>query len=321
MSVRAFLGDAALKAATLDRVRNRWEARQIMPLIYLKWSPEHGLASLTGTIAETADPQAFAPRTGIPLELALLCETLINAGITFVDDADAPLGVALEGDDRIWSFGTEWLEALDVEDDLSRAVPRFLPVFLTGIFSDDIPLVQHASREVRETAGDIVRLWERELRDEAVSRQEWRSVRARALSASEACTDPEGYPFAELVESLPWPLPGLAPEFPAICHSFLHGLLQALASEFLSGQDRAIWAEAARGARTLARARGEERFVGVSDEVILTHLPDVERAMFAITQPAVISRMTAAKNSARPHMTRMLRQQMDRILALLRSDS
>lgn len=292
-----------------------------MPLIYMKWSPDRGFASLTGTIGETGDPEAFTGRTGIPLELALLCETLINAGISFVDDPEAPFGTTLSGDDRILAFGIEWLEALDVAHELSSVVSRFLPVFLSGMMSDDIPLVQHVSPEVRAAADDIVALWTRELQGEAVSRQEWRAVRAGALCASEASSEPAAYPFAELVESLPWSISGFAPEFPAICHSFLHGLLQALAAELLSPQDRAIWAKAANGARTLARARGEQRFAGASDEAILSHLPDVERAMFENSQPAVMSRMSAAKNSARRLMTRMLRQQMDQILGLLRSDS
>ena len=321
MSLRAFLGDPALKAATLRRVRERWEARQIMPLIYLKWSADNGFASLTGTIAETRDPKTFVARTGITVELALLCETLINAGISFLDDKDAPFGIVLRGDDAIWSFGIEWLDGVAVDDDVSDVVPRFLPTFLTRILSDDFSWSAHIEPGVHAAAQEILTLWTRELRGEIIPRQEWRAVRASALRASEASCDPEGYLVAELVESLPWPLAGIATEFPAICQKFLHAYVQALAAPFLPEQDQADRIECLTGARTLSRARGEARFAEGSDEDILDHFPQVKRATLAARQPEAMSRMNAAKQRARPLMTPFLREQMDGLLTLLRRDA
>ena len=318
MPLRAFLGDPALRAETLKRVRDRWETRQIVPFIYLKWSATSTFASLAGTIAETQDPEQFVARTGIALELALLCETLINAGISFVDDEEAPLGFVMRGDDAIWSFGTEWLDAIDVDDDVSDVVARFLPTFLTQILSDDFPLSARIAPVVRTAAQEIIDLWTRELRGDAVSRQEWRTVRASALRASETSGDPEGYPVAELVESLPWPLTSIALEFPAICQKFLHSYLQVLAARFLPEQDRIDWIKCLVGARELARARGDARFAEASGEDILDHLPQVKRAMLAAQQPEMVSRMDAAKQHARPLLVPFLREQMDGILTLLR---
>lgn len=321
MPLRAFLGDPALRARTLKRVRERWDARQIIPLIYLKWSARNNFASLAGTIAETQDPEQFVARTGITLELALLCETLINAGISFVDEKDAPFGFVMHGDDAIWSFGTEWLDAIAVNQDVSDVVARFLPTFLAQILSDDFPLSAQIEPGVRTAAHEIIDLWTRELRDEAVSRQEWRTVRANALRASETSGDPQGYPVAELVESLPWPLASIATEFPAICQKFLHSYLQVLAARFLPEQDQIDWIKCLVGARELSRARGDTRFADASDEDILDHLPQVKRAMLATRQPEVVSRMDAAKQRARPLMVPFLREQMDGILVLLRRDA
>jgi len=317
---RAFLGDPALKAATLKRVRERWEARQIMPLIYLKWSADNGFASLAGTIAETRDHKTFVARTGIAVELALLCETLINAGISFLDDKDAPFGFVMLGDDAIWSFGIEWLDAIAVNEDLSDVVARFLPTFLARILSDDFPLSAHIEPGIRAAAREIMSLWTRELRGEVVPRQEWRTVRASVLRATEASGEPEGYPVAELVESLPWPLASIAMEFPAICQKFLHSYLQVLAARFLPEQDQIDWIKCFVGARELSRARGDARFAEASDEDILDHFPQVKRAMLATRQPKAESRMDAAKQRARPLMTPFLREQMDGILTLLRGD-
>jgi len=320
MPLRAFLGDPALRAETLKRVREKWEARQITPFIFLKWSTKNPIASLAGTIAETQDPEQFVARTGITLELALLCETLINAGITFVDDTEAPLGFVMRGDDAIWAFGTEWLDAIEVDDDVSDVVTRFMPAFLSQILSDDFPLSPQTASGVRAVAHEIIDLWTRELGGEIVSRQEWRAVRANALRASETSGDPEGYPVAELVESLPWPLTSIAVEFPVICQKFLNSYLQVLAVRFLPEQDQIDWIKCLVGARELSRARGDARFADASDEDILNHLPRVKRAMLATQQPEAVSRMDAAKQRARPLMVPFLREQMDTILTLLRRD-
>jgi len=321
MSLRAFLGDPALKAATLKRVRERWEARQIIPLIYLKWSADNNFASLAGAIAETRDPKTFVARTGIPVELALLCETLINAGISFLDDKDAPFGFVMRGDDAIWSFGIEWLDAVAVDDDVSDVVPCFLPIFLARILSDDFSFSAHIAPGVRAAAQEIMSLWTRELRGEVIPRQEWRAVRASALRDSETSGDPKGYLVAELVESLPWPLAGIAAEFPAICQKFLHSYVQALAAPFLPQQDQVDQVACLVGARELSRARGDARFAEASDEDVLDHFPEIKRAMVAIQQPEAVSRMDAAQQRARPLMTPFLGEQMDDLLTLLRRDA
>lgn len=321
MSIRTFLGDAVLRAATLKRVRDRWGARQAVPFIYLKWSPNSNFASLAGIIAETQDPKEFVARTGIPLELALLCETLINAGISFVDDENVPLGFVMHGDEAIWSFGIEWLDAIAVDEDVSDVVARFLPIFLERIVSDDFPLSVHVEPEVRAAAREIMSLWTRELRGEVLPRQEWRTLRASALHATEASGAPEGYPVAELIESLSWPLASIATEFPAICQKFLHSYLQVLAARFLPERDRTDWLKCLVGARELSRARGGARFAAASEEDILDHFPQIKRAMLAMQQPEAVSRMDAAKQRARPLLTPFLREQMDAILILLRRNA
>jgi len=319
--IRAFLGDPALKAEMLSRVREGLDARRIVPSIYLKWIGGGRYASLAGTIAKTQDPDEFIARTGLTVDLALLCETLISAGISFEDDAAAPLGFVMYGDNAIWSFGAEWLEAIAVDDDVTDVVSRFLPSFLARILSDDFPLSDHIDPGVRVAAHEIVNLWTRELRGEVISRQEWRTARANALAASGTSGDPDGFLVADLVESLPWPLRGIATEFPAICQKFLYSYLQVLAAPFLSEQDQVDRITCLVGERELNRARGDARFAEASDEDILDHFPQLKRAMIATRQPEAMSRMDAAKHRARPLTVPFLREQMDSLLSLLRRTS
>lgn len=321
MSLRAFLGDPALKNETLNRVREGWEARQIIPLIYLKWSSGAGVASLAGSIAQTQDPGLFVTRTGLPLELALLCEILINTGITFEDDEASPRGFTMSGDERIWSFGMEWLEAIAVDDDLSDVVTRFQSIFLKQIQSDDFPLSASIDPAVRSVAQEILQLWEGERSGEPVPARAWRPVRANALRVSEGGGDPAGYAVAELVESLAWPRAEIATELPVICQKFLQSCLQVLAATFLSPQDRMDWTKGQVAQRDLRRIRSEAQYADLSDEELLDRRPEIKQAMFAPQHPEMAARMDKAKQKARSALVPFLRQQMDGLLTLLRRTS
>ncbi len=321
MSLRAFLGDPALKNETLNRVREGWEARQIIPLIYLKWSSGAGVASLAGTIAQTQDPGLFVARTGLPLELALLCEILINTGITFEDDAASPRGFTMSGDARIWSFGMEWLEAITVDDDLSDVATRFLSVFLKQILSDDFPLSANIDPAVRSVAQEILRLWEGESGGEPVPARAWRPVRANALRASEGSGDPAGYAVSDLVESLAWPRAEIATELPVIYQKFLQSCLQVMTATFLAPQDRTDWTQSQVAQRELRRVRTEPQYADLSDEELLDRHPEIRQAMRAPQQPEMAARMDKAKQQARAAMGPFLYQQMDGLLNLLRRTS
>ena len=307
--IGAFLGDPELKAEILNRVREGWEARQIVPLVYLKWSGGGRFASLAGSIGRTQDPDVFVARTGLPLELALLCETLVNAGITFEDDAAAPFGFVMHGDDEVWSFGLEWLEAVTVGQDASDVVIRFLPIFLRQVLLDD-----SAGPAVRAGGQEILDLWACEARGEAVPPQAWRTVRTRALSAS----DGDRSAVADLVESLPWPSGGIAMEFPAICRKFLHSHLQALAAGHLPDQDRIEWIRSQAADRELVRLRSEPHYAGMSEEDLLDRFPEIRKAMLASQRPEAVARIDGAMRRARSQLVPFLRQQMDGLLDLLR---
>tara|TARA_Y100000815_G_scaffold65171_1_gene54007 strand:- start:2638 stop:3606 length:969 start_codon:yes stop_codon:yes gene_type:complete len=320
VQLEAFLGDPDLRAKTLDRVRSRWEAREVVPLLYLKWSSEMKFASLAGTIAQTQDPDEFVRKTGLPLSLALVCETLINAGITFEDDDSAPFGFRMVCDEAIWAFGPEWLSAVPLGGDVTDVVPRFLPIFLGLVLSPKLPLSRHIDPAVRAAANEIVALWGRELSGEIVPRAVWRQVRLQAQAAAEGWADPAGSSVAALVESLPWPSVGIATELPAICQTFLNSHLQVLAAKASSERDWLAWSDRLAAERELNALRSDARYTDLADPELLDHFPDLNRRMSAAESPGLATRMEQAKADARQQMTPFLRALMEGLLTFLREE-
>lgn len=317
MRLKAFLGDPAVKADILNRVREGWDARKIIPIAYMKWSDGGRFASLAGTIGKTQDPDAFVASTGLTVELALLCETLINAGITFESEESAPLKFAMRGDEAIWSFGTQWLEAIDVGQDVSEAVRRFMPVFLTAILAEDFAGSEMISPAVREVANEILNLWACEARGEAVPPKAWRQVRASALCASNENCGPEGYATADLVESLPWPGDGIAAEFPSICQKFLLSYQQALAAGLMTSQERIAWGQSLEAHRQLTRLRSEPDYSFMSEEELQKRFPELKQKILATQTPEAAERIDLAMQQARAGMLPFVRQQMAGLLELL----
>ena len=318
MQYQAFQGSQARKNQLVEPLRAKWRAGQLLPLSYLKWRTDGGPVSVSGALAETQDPQLFAERTGLPVELGALCEGLIYAGLEFREDESAPLGFTTHGGDTILSFGMEWLDAIVVGQDLGDVVPRFMRSFLTSVLAPDFTMAAHIEAPVRASAENILDLWSRELRGEVIPPKTWRAVRADALHASEASSDPWGYPLAELVESLAWPVRGLAMEFVPIFQLFAKSWIGYLASPYLSSEDRDGQVLSLIGGRDFSRALRDSQVSQESGEALLDSLPEAKRAMLAAIQPEVKARMDEAKRQARAVSDRLLRAHMDTILELIR---
>jgi len=313
----AFHGDPARKADMVDRVRAKWTQRQVFPLSYLKWRTDGGMVSLSGALAETQDPEQFIERTGLPLELAALCEGLVYAGAGFSEDKSAPFGLAMRGSEAILAFAMEWLDAIPVGADLGDVVPSFMHSFLASVLAPDFAMAAHMSPAVRACAERILGLWEREMSGMQIVPKEWRSLRADAMRASQDPSDPCGYASSELVESLAWPARGLAPEFVPIFQIFMKESSQFLAAPHLSSEDRDILMQAMVGLRELSRAQGDPQLSQLPTEALLERHPQSKPAVLALMQPEMQARLDAAKQQAKPESDRALRQQMDGLRRLI----
>ena len=313
----AFQRDPARKAEMVGRVRAKWSQGQIFPLSYLKWRTDGGMISMSGTLAETQVPEQFIERTGLPVELATLCEGLVYSGIEFSEDKSAPFGLTMRGSEAILAFAMEWLEAIPVGADLEGVVPRFMHSFLARVLAPDFALAAHVSPSVRSCGELILGLWAREMDGVQVAPKEWRSVRVDALRASEDPSDPWSYGVSDLVESLAWPVRGLAPEFVPIFQIFMKELRQFLAAPYLSSEDRQILTQSLVGLCEVIRAQRDPQLSELPTETLLERNPQSKHAVFAVMQADMQARLSAAKQHAQPESDRVLRQQMDGLRRLI----
>jgi hypothetical protein len=313
----AFQGDPERKAEMVERVRAKWGQGQVFPMSYLKWRTDGGMVSLSGALAETQVPEQFIERTGLPVELATLCEGLIYSGVEFSEDKSAPSGLAMRGGESIMAFATEWLDAIPVGADLGSVVPRFMHRFLSSVMAPDFPMVAHVSPTVRACAEGIAGLWERELSGLQVLPKEWRSLRADALRSSEDRSDPWGYALSELVESLAWPARGLAPEFVPILQIFIKELRQFLLAPYLSREDRDMLTQSLVGLRELNRAQRDPELSQQPFETLLERDPQSKHAVLAFMKTETQARISAAKQQAQSESDRVLRELMVSLRGLI----
>lgn len=319
MPSNAFKGDAALKSKIVEPLRPQWAARELIPASILKWQPEQNFRSLGAAMVQSQDRDAFEKGTGIPLELAMLCEALIQAGLEIGPDPSRPQGFSMEGPKEVLAFGMEWIDAVRPGADLSNVVPLYMIDLLSTILADGFVLVDHIEPEVRAAATEILLLWIREWDGEEIEPKAWRVVRGLAMKACEASDDPWGFPIAGFVEAIAWPVKGLAPEFVTISQSVMVNWLDFLERPYLSEQDQADHLLDLRGRQALTKARSNPEFNDKAVEELLDSMPDVKRAMQSRFQPDVKARRSEAKLRARAVTVPVLRQRMNTILNLIES--
>lgn len=315
----AFHGDPARKAVMLDRVRVKWAQGQVFPLAYLKWRTDGGMVSLSGALAETQVPEDFVERTGVPVELATLCEGLVNAAADFREDESAHLGLATRGGESILAFAMEWMEAIPVGADLGDVVPRFMHAFLASVVQPDFAMAAHLPAAVRACAQRILELWAREITSDPVAPKEWRSVRTDALRATDDHSDPWGYALSELVESLAWPVRGLGPEFVPIFQVFVKEFRQFLVMPYLSNEDQDLVTRSLVGFRELNRAQRDPELSQLPFETLLERQPQSKASVIAVMKSEMQVRLDAAKRQAQSASDHAFRQHMDSLLGLIQA--
>jgi hypothetical protein len=316
----AFQGDPQHKAELVDRVRASWTQRRAFPLAYLKWRTDGGMVSLAGTLAQTQDPAQFTERTGLPVELAILCEGLVYTGVEFTEDETAPWRVGIRGSEDIMAFAMDWLNAIPVGADLGNVVPRFMHDFLASVLAPDFVMAAHVCPSARACAERIIGFWACEMNGEQVPPKAWRSLRADALQATEAhSTDPWSYGLSELVESLAWPARGLAPEFVPLFQVFTKELRQFLVAPFLSTEDRELLTQSLIGLRQMVRAQRDPQLSQLPSETLLERDPQTKQAVVGFMKADVQARFNAAKPHAQSQADRLLRRQMDSLLRLIQA--
>jgi len=315
MTLQAFGGSPAEKNQMLEPVRALWTARALAPDVNLNWQSDGQANSISGTLAETRDRGEFEQRTGIPADLAQLCEQLIAAGVRKSDAPDG--GFSLEAADAVLAFGTEWLDAIRPGADLSLIVPQFARHCLDLLLKPDFDLAGHISPDLRGAGFQILSFWDRELAGQSTTRDDWRGVQRAAMIATAKDTDAWSYRVATFIEAIAWPVRSVSREFVGLFEPFLFNWLMYLETAFMTDEERMDREHLLLGWKAMATAPRDE--AGNIDFDPLESLPESSRVISGAHITRTMDRAIAVREAARDRKDEVIRDLMNTVLTLIRS--
>jgi hypothetical protein len=316
MTMKAFHGDVGVKAELVERVRARWNNGELFSAGVLRWMPEQKAFSIGGALAQTADNDEFEKTTGIPIQLALLCESVVATTTVMFEDKEKATGYDFVTDKEIKRFEMEWLDAIHPGAQLSGVLPQFMAFYLETLLAADFAMAKHIEPGVRAVGERILEKWRAELAGQTSDPATWRSIRNDAVKASGTVTDPWCYPIAYFMETLAWPVADVAGEF-GQPFGYLTG-------NWISFLRRPFYAEEHRNRGELSlvgfRKMEEAEKAGVTgDEAIqkfLDTIPEIKKAMMPLP-PEDALRYKKDQVRAFEATTPPMRRMMDRILKLI----
>lgn len=314
MTFQAFGGSPAVKSQMIEPVRAQWSARALVPDANLNWNSDGQANSISGTLAGTRDRGEFEQRTGIPADLAQLCEELIATGVRTSGAPDK--GFSLDAADAVLAFGTEWLDAIRPGADLSLIVPRFARHCLDLLLKPDFALAGHISPDLRGVGFQILSFWDRELAGQSTTRSDWRGVQRAAMSATAKDTDAWGYRVATFIEAIAWPVQSVSREFVGLFEPFLFNWLMYLETAFMTGEERRDREHLLLGWKAMATAPRDE--AGNIEVDPLESLPESSRVISSDYVMRTMGRAMAIRRAARDRKEVVIRDLMDAILTLIR---
>ena len=316
MTLQAFSGSAATKTEMVGPVRAQWSARALAPDANFHWDTDGQANSISSALANTHDRGEFEQRTGIPADLAQLCEQLLVAGVRKSEAPDTSVGFSLEAADSVFAFGTEWLDAIRPGADLSMIVPQFARHCLDRLLKPDFALAVHIGPELRDVGFRILTFWDRELAGESTTRGDWRDVQRLAMAGTAKDTDAWGYRIATFIEAIAWPVRSVSREFAGLFEPFLFNWLMYLETAFMTDEERMDRKHLLLGWKAMATAPRDE--VGNIDFDPLESLPESARVISADHIIRTMDRAIAVREAARTRKDEVLRDQMDTVLTLIR---
>ena len=316
MTFQAFSGRPAVKTQMLEPVRQQWNARALAADAALNWNSDGQPNSISGTLARTQDRDEFEQRTGIPADLAQLCEQLIAAGARKIDAPDTRAGFSLEASDAVLEFGTEWLDAIRPGADLSLIVPQFARHCLDTMLKPDFVLAGHISPDLRDVGCQILSFWDRELAGQSTARSDWRGVQRAAMLATAKDTSAWGYRVATFLEAVAWPVRSVSREFAGLFEPFLFNWLMHLEAAFMTDEERMDREHLLLGWKAMATAPRDE--AGNIDFDPLESLPESSRVISSDHIMRTMDRAKAVREAARSRKDEVIRDLMNTVLALIR---
>ncbi|MDO7834630.1 hypothetical protein Q4610_06185 [Sphingobium sp. HBC34] len=317
MTFQAFSGSQTVKNRMIAPVRAQWTARALAPDTDLNWNRDGQPDSINGALAQTQDRTVFEQRTGIPADLAQLCEHLVAAGVRKSDAPDTAAGFALEGADAVLAFGIGWLDAIRPGADLGMIVPQFARHCLNRLLEPNFALAGHISPDLRGAGLQILAFWDRELAGHTMTRGDWRDVQRQAMAATAKDTDPWSYRIATFIEALAWPVRSVSREFVGLFEPFLFNWLIYCETAFMTDEERTDREHLLLAWKAMATAPRDE---GVNiDFDPLESLPQSARVISVDHVMRTMDRMIAIREAARPRKDEVILDLMNGLLTLIRA--
>lgn len=316
--MQAFNGNQALKDELIGRVRAQWAAGQLVAGGGLLWDKERSLFSINGALAETADVAEFESRTGIPLDVALLCESTLALSAVAVKDKTRKIGYASVHDPALDGAVTAWLDAIRPGADLQSVIPKFMVYFLGFVLSDAFPQRDHVPAEIRAVAEKILTHWKSELNGQTVDAKSWRQVRNEALQASEQITQAWAYPMAHFVETMAWPLPTMTREFRQPFMFITGNLLSFLQSPYQVEEDKRLAELALLGHLKMREQDRVGKTTPEDRQALLDANPDIKDAMTWFSDDERNARVKQGQQKAFAATTPVVQQFMDKWVEFIR---
>ncbi len=317
MAPVAFRGSAEVKEQLVEPVRAQWNAHALAPDTALNFEREDQPNSLAGALARTCDRAQFEERTGIPAELAQLCELLIAVGTQKVELPEPEGAFSLAGSDDILSFGMEWLDAVRPGADLQPVVPKFARHCLDLVLRPDFALAPYITAEFREVGERISALWDQELAGDSIARATWRSLQQAALEADANTTPAWGFRVATFLEAMVWPVESISGEFVGHFEPLLFNWLFFLELDDLTEDECRDREHFLIGWRAMAIAPRDN--AGIIDGDPLEGLPESQRVMSPEHIMATMERAKTVKERAQGRKDAVIRGLMDTLLTLIRT--
>ena len=301
----------------LEPVRAQWSARALVPDANFHRESDGQANSISGALAGTQDRGEFEQRTGIPADLAHLCEQLLAAGVRKSEAPDTVAGFSLDAADAVFAFGTAWLDAIRPGADLSIIVPQFARHCLDRLLKPDFDLAAHISPDLRAVGLQILSFWDREFAGESTTRGDWRGIQRATMLATAKDTDAWGYRIATFIEAIAWPVRSVSREFVGLFEPFLFNWLMYLETAFMTDEERMDREHLLLGWKAMATAPRDE--VGNIGFDPLESLPESSRVISTDHIMRTMDRMMAVREAARTRKDEVIHDLMGTVLTLIRS--
>jgi hypothetical protein len=182
--MRAFHADPALKQEILARLKTHAQAGEILNCAHV-W--DDGKGGPVACMVHDTDLAVWQQRCGIPKAVGSALDLAASH---------------LDGPEQAAGFAIEWVEAVEVGQDLRGVAPALLAWLLSD---REHGILRFAEPEaVREAIGRVADLHRRAAAGDVAPEAEWRAARAAAMAATDACETPLQKSIAAAGEAAAW---------------------------------------------------------------------------------------------------------------------